>query len=119
MTSQFDISHHNCIPKALKYGFTQEVKPITFSHILIAELWTDILLSLRINYTISDLLNYHRIYFNPETKQHNMKWQLAKYKIMMQIIYCTAMFDSLSLPERLTHLKQWGVLKSTQYKGLK
>ena len=119
VTSQFNISHHIRIPKALKYGFTQEMKPITFSRILIAELWTGILLSLRINYTVSDLLNYHRINFNPETKQHDMKWQPAKYKIMVQSVYRTAMFDSLSLPERLTHSKQWGVLKSTQYKELK
>ena len=82
---------------------------------MIAELWTDILLSLRINYTISDLMNYHHIDSNLETKQHNMKWQPAKYKIKLKNVYRTAMFDSLSLPERLTHSNQRGVLKVTQY----
>ena len=116
VTTQFNISHHNCIPKALKHRFTQEVKSMNLPCILIAELWTDILLSLRINYTVSDLLNYHRFNLNPEIKQHDMKWQPAKYKIMVKNVYRTAMFDSLSLPERLTHSKRWGVLKSIQYK---
>ena len=78
---------------------------MNFPRILIIELWTDILLGFKTNCYNSHLINYHHIDSNPESKQHNVKWQPAKYKIVIPTVCHVALFDSLSLLEWLTQPK--------------